>query len=544
MKRSQVIKVMVVAAIIWFALLGHRDLIEPDEGRYAEIPREIVATGDWITPRLNDFKYFEKPMLQYWATAVGFTLFGQSNASARLWPALIAFLGAIGIWFMAMRLYGERAGFYAFVICISSLLYSVLGHILTLDMSVSVFVALGVGALSLAQTQRDNRPFLQRWMLFAWAALALALLSKGLIGVVLPAMAVVLYTLWERDWALWKHMHFGKGLLLFFAITAPWFITVSLRNPEFAEFFFIHEHFARYTSAVHERTAPFWFFVPYLLLGIVPWFFLVLKSLLKPGFKWSTKQSSGFNAERFLWVFVVAVFVFFSMGQSKLPPYILPMIPILAILAGKRLANDGQTRFDAWIMAALAVVFFALAWQVPRLADEIRSEEMLLNSRPWIIASALCWALGSAFVYKGNEKRPLFFAGAGLAALLAIQSLGWGYQTLAASRSNRDMAEAIRPHLTDNTPIYTARLYYYPYTIAFYLERNLSLVNYKGEMEMGIDLEPNKWIATDEEFIRRWKDGNKAVAIMSPQGYQDFKEMNLPMQIIFKGIRSLAVVTP
>ena len=343
--------VVTVAAIIWFTQLGYRDLIEPDEGRYAEIPREMVATGDWVTPRLNGFKYFEKPVLQYWATAMAYTLFGDNTTTARLWPALTGFLGALWAGFLGLRLYGRSAGFYAFLITLSGLLYFVDGHYLVLDMSLAVFLFAGIGCLVLAQRSRDDAANLRNWMLAGWTSLALATLSKGLIGVVLPAATVVVYSLWARDWILWRQLHIVKGLAVFLLVAAPWFIAVSLANPEFPQFFFIHEHLQRYTSTVHEREGAYWYFVPVFLLGIFPWVAVALKSLLRPGFSRRSPGMEGFDVERFLWSFALVVFLFFSAGQSKLPSYILPMMPVVAILAGRKLATEGYHRVDAWLLA-------------------------------------------------------------------------------------------------------------------------------------------------------------------------------------------------
>src|SRR5690625_479905 len=192
------ILIALVFAVLWFAALGYRDLNEPDEGRYAEIPREMVVSGDWVTPRLNGFKYFEKPPLQYWATAVSYDLFGQNNMSARLWPALLGFLTLLWVGFVGWRLFDRRVGFFAACMLASGLMWAVFGHINTLDMGVSAFLAFGIGALVLAQARRDNPAVCRNWMLLGWAMLAGAVLSKGLIGLVLPGGAVVLYSLWQR----------------------------------------------------------------------------------------------------------------------------------------------------------------------------------------------------------------------------------------------------------------------------------------------------------------------------------------------------------
>ncbi|MFZ1547852.1 MAG: glycosyltransferase family 39 protein, partial [Candidatus Nitrotoga sp.] len=114
---------LLMVAVIWFGTLEYRKLIKPDEGRYAEIPREMVVSGDWVTPRLNDLKYFEKPPLQYWATATAYTLLGEHQWTSRLWPALTGFFGLLLVWFAGTRLFGREAGQYAALILGSSLLY-------------------------------------------------------------------------------------------------------------------------------------------------------------------------------------------------------------------------------------------------------------------------------------------------------------------------------------------------------------------------------------------------------------------------------------
>ena len=179
-------------AAVWFSNLEYRKLVNPDEGRYAEIPREMVASGDWITPRLNDIKYFEKPALQYWATAAAYTVFGEHQWTARLWSALTGLLGVLMVFFTGRRLFGAQAGLYAALVLGSSLLWVLIGHVNTLDMGVSFFLSAAVCAFLLAQHDAAEARARTPWMLAAWAALALALLSKGLIGLVLPAAALVL----------------------------------------------------------------------------------------------------------------------------------------------------------------------------------------------------------------------------------------------------------------------------------------------------------------------------------------------------------------
>lgn len=531
---------VVAAAVIWFALLGYRDLIEPDEGRYAEIPREMVASGDWVTPRLNGFKYFEKPALQYWGTAVGFELFGLSNATARLWPAVLGFLGALWAGYVGLRLYGKTAGFYAGLMTLSSLLYAGMGHHLTLDMSVSVFLALGIGSLAVAQSRRENPAHVRCWMLVGWAALALATLSKGLIGLVLPGAAIVAYSLWQRDWALWKHLHLGKGLLLFLAITAPWFVAVSLANPEFPHFFFIHEHFERYTTTVHQRDEPVWYFIPIFIIGVLPWLGVFLKTVFRPQFRWWPQANSGFGAERWLWTFAIITFVFFSVGHSMLPSYILPMIPVLAIVAGRRLAKDGIGKVDASVILIVAALFLYLALRITQFADSPALVQMHLNYRPWLFAAATLMAVAAvlAFGAKQQPKRIALVAGV---ALLSFQMVFWGFQSLAGIRSSRAMADAIRANVPAGTDIYSVGVYY-PQSLPFYLQQQIRLAMFKGELEMGIDEEPQRWIANSEEFVKLWQAETQAVAILDQSALEGYRAQGLSMRPIFRDAQRIVVV--
>jgi len=531
--------IMVSTAIIWFALLGHRDLIEPDEGRYAEIPREMVVSGDWLTPRLNGFKYFEKPALQYWATAAGFTLFGESNLTARLWPALTGFLGALWAGYLGRHLYGRTAGFYAFVITVSGLLYVGIGHMLSLDMALSVFTAIGVGSLALAQSRRADPVWLRRWMLAGWASLALAMLTKGLIALVLPAGTVLIYSLWQRDWALWKYLHIGKGLLLFLLLAAPWFIAVSLANPEFARFFFIHEHFERYTTDVHERVAPWWYFIPVFLAGVLPWTALILQSLYRPLQRAATRTASGFDAERFLLVFVLFVLVFFSLGQSKLASYILPAVPVAAVLAGRQLSLAGYRRLDAWSLLLLALLLLLCAWQAARFASNVAPAEMFIAYRPWIIGASLSLAVASLAGLMSRPARPGHIAAIGVLVLLAFQLLMWGFQSLSGSRSSRELASVIQAQVPAGTAVYA--LSNYPQSLPFYLQRTITQVLKKDEMEMGINLEPERWIATMDEFLGQWQQQEQAVAVFRTKGLDRYLEPLGPVRIIYSGLRRTAV---
>ena len=350
---SRGLTVLTLAAlIVWFANLDYRKLIKPDEGRYAELSREMSVSGDWVTPRLNGIKYFEKPPLQYWAGAVAISVFGAREWAVRLWSALTAVLGVALAWFCARRLMGPKAALFAATVLGSSLMYVVVGHVNTLDMGLTFFLFLALCAFLLAQRDQASDRENAIWMHVAWAATAGAVLSKGLIGLVIPGATLVAYTLVQRDWTRWRRLHLVTGLPLLLAIAAPWFVLASLRNPEFAWFFFVHEHLLRYTTQIHQRVEPWYYYIPLLLAGGLPWTLVMADAVWRT---WRAEPGALFQPRRFLLVWCVFILVFFSVSGSKLPPYILPVYPALALLCGQHLSSLSG-RALAWQLAPVAVL--------------------------------------------------------------------------------------------------------------------------------------------------------------------------------------------
>ena len=505
--------VAALLAVLWFALLGDRPLRDPDEGRYAEIAREMVATGDWLTPRLNGFKYFEKPPLQYWATATLFSAFGESNLTARLWVGLVGFFGGLWTWLVGARLFGGRAGLLSCLVLLSSSLYMLSGHFVTLDMTLSVFMAVAFGALLVAQADRADGAGVRRWMLAGWGALGLAVLAKGPVGIVLPGVAVLLYMVWQRDWVLLRHLHLRVGVPVFLAIAAPWFVAVSIANPEFPWFFFVHEHLERFTTDVHHRDEPAYFFFVVLLLGALPWLAAITRELLRPRFGWRGGAGRGFDAQRLLWVYAVVVVAFFSFSHSKLPTYILPAMPALALLAGKGLADRSSFRAEGatlGLLAGLLLLAAATANWWPPTVGRI-PDEMIRGLAPWLVGAGLVLAVGAVVtgVARSSLKAGLAVA---VSAMLAMQVLSRGFQPIQAPFSNEQLANAVLPVLAPDTPVYNVG--HFEPSLAFYLGRTVTQVKQEGELSFGIGEEPGTFVADLDEFVARWRATARGVAVL------------------------------
>lgn len=517
-------------AIAWFATLDARHLIKPDEGRYAEIAREMVATGDWLTPRLNGYKYFEKPALQYWATAAGYVLLGINEWTARLWPALTGFLGVLAAFWFGNRLFGAPAGLYAAVVLGSSAMFVFTGHFLSLDMGLALFMSLAVLAWPVARHAADARSA-RRWMLAGWAAMALAVLSKGLVGIVLPVAAVGLSILASRDWAALRRLELLRGGALFLAITAPWFTAVSLANPEFFDFFFIHEHFQRFLTKVHDRYEPPWYFLPVLGIGLMPWTLALL-----PAGAWVLRRQApgagpAMSPERFLLLWCAVVMAFFSASSSKLPAYILPLWPAAAVVVGAWLARagDGANGLLAarrWLAGCGVLAFAggaalaAVAMTVQRRAEPEVPAEALAAYAPWLLAAGVVLALGGvagALLCRARSLRLPVLA-FGVAGLACTQLALTGHGTMSVLHSAYHTAERARPLLAPDTPFYVVGTF--DHTLPFYLGRTVTMVSYKDELAMPISWEPRDFIANVNDFWTVWAAQPRALALISQTDFR------------------------
>lgn len=393
---------------LWFFLgllpLLVRPLWEPDEGRYAEIPREMLATGDWLTPRLNAVLYFEKPPLQYWLSALSMKLFGVNGAAARLPLALAAGLMLWAAWRLAKRL-GAREPLWAPFMAATALLAFLMGQVLTLDALFSAFLVASVAAFVEAVVRRrEDRPALG-WTLLTFALLAGAMLTKGLAEAILTG-GILLFSLafaWKDTdlrRAVLRTAFDPLGWLLYLALVVPWFWAVDRANPGHADFFFIHEHFTRFLTHEHARQgSKNWlldklYFPGVLAVGLLPW---LSAALLGLGRSWTflrgrgpqsgdqlARWTVGITALAFLWPLV-----FFSLSGSKLPPYILPsIVPLLALAC--TFEREGEERRAlrrmGWEVLLLGGLFLLAAVRY-------RGE---LGGIAWVLAlAAACLAVGA-----------------------------------------------------------------------------------------------------------------------------------------------------
>ena len=529
----------IILAAAWFATLQVRPLLDPDEGRYAEIPREMLASGDWITPRFNDLKYFEKPPLQYWATAVAYEAFGLRQWSSRLWSVGLAFACLPLVFAWVSSLYGRDSALLALTALAVSPFFVIVGHLNLLDGSFTFWLTAAVLAFTRAQTLPPASSAERRWMLSAWGAGALAVLTKGIVVGVLAGAALILYTLSERDTRTWRRLHLGAGLALFTAIAAPWFVVVSLRNPGFPGFFFVHEHFTRFLTTVHQRAEPWWYFLPLLLLGVLPWIAPLARACRRAWAGDAPATGAGmpqFKPLKFLLIFAAVTLVFFSASGSKLAPYILPMLPVLAAVTGAGSGAGGEFARHAARIGAGLVGFIAAGLLV---YSAQRNSYVPHQALWWALAGALAALVAVAVTFRTQPSMQIPAAIVTAAsAILAWQCLLCEYTVIPPTRSARDLVSTARPFIGAHTPLYSVGQY--RETVSPYLGRTLQLVGYEGELQFGLQEQPDKRMALPE-FAARWSAGGEAVAFFDPGVWDEWRRRGLPGRVIAADNYTVAV---
>jgi 4-amino-4-deoxy-L-arabinose transferase-like glycosyltransferase len=525
--------------ILWFALLTARPLFDPDEGRYAEIPREMLSGGDWVIPHLNGLTYLEKPPLQYWITAASLHYLGENEGAARLWTGLAGYLSLLIVFALGRRLWGLDAGAKALLLTSASALFVLLGHQLTLDMTLSFLLLVCLACFLLAQTERDGRRW-RAWMLGCWAAMALATLAKGMIGVLIPAATLVLYAAWQRDGTALRRLNIRWGAPLYGAIVLPWFVLAARANPDFLRFFFVREHLQRFLTPIEERTESWWFFTAVLAIGILPWLPLALHSLLGP-LRASVPRGQ-FDARRVLWVWCVFVLVFFSLSHSKLIPYILPMVPALALLCASPNAGAGRGSLMAGAALSLGASIGLLAyanglWSTAHDPDlGLRVHAQLLYTAGVLAATAAgCGVLA----WRAHTRTALASLCAGwfVAVALVLAAANSAQQFFSA----KQIAVALQAQAPGNAPVYSVQCY--QQTLPFYLRHPVVLVDYRDEFELGLSQTPEAGIATLAEFSRRWQALNQGYAVMPRFTHDRLSAAGLPMHDIMAFPRDLLLVS-
>lgn len=344
--------------------LGVRPLMEPDETRYAEVPREMIRGGDWISPHLNGLRYFEKPPLGYWLNGLSILAFGENGFAIRLPSALSVGLSALAIFWLVRRAMPRDdpwPGPAAALVFLTSLEVTAVGTFSVLDSMLAAALTLTMVCLFLASREAGGGSRQRRFLMAAGVCCGLAFLLKGFLALVVPALSMGGYLVWQRRWR--DLLGLAWLPLLMAVLTAlPWSLAIHFREADFWNYFFWHEHVRRFLGGSEaQHSAPFWFFFMSAPAMFLPWTFLLPAAGL--GLRRIDQASDDRRALiRFCLSWFCLPFLFFSLSSGKLLTYILPCFPPFAILVSLGLLGGlraGRLR-SFQLGAGLAAIFFGL----------------------------------------------------------------------------------------------------------------------------------------------------------------------------------------
>jgi 4-amino-4-deoxy-L-arabinose transferase-like glycosyltransferase len=527
----------ILLGVLWFANLPLRPLFDPDEGRYAEIPREMLASGDWVTPTLNDLKYLEKPPLQYWATAVLYRVFGVHEWTSRLYAAALAFLCIPLVFAFCQRIgYSTETSVIAAALLASNPYFAITGQLNLLDQGFTFFLCAALFAFAIAQREHRVPRHSRNWMLLTWAALGLAILSKGVVALVLAGATLAAYMVVTRDLQLLRRLHLSAGLALCALVAVPWFWLVQSRNPDFLRFFFVREHLERFLTTIHDRAEPFWYFLPILLVALLP--------VVGNWRRWrlagieGERTPSEFRVELFLLLWCVVVVVLFSCSQSKLASYVLPVMPPLAVaLARVTQAQPSAFARAKWIAIGFLLLIAAglafLGWR--------RMDAMPASSMRWaLLIASTC--IGYLVLTRRGLQRTASQRWYGLAAasIACYQIVALCYAATFPARSDEQILAEVASSIRADTKLYSVGQY--RQSLAFYLQRPLAVYDWRGELDFGMHQVGLTNEAQDRDrFLECWQHESNAIAFIDRGIYASLTAAGMPGRIVAQDELSIVV---
>jgi 4-amino-4-deoxy-L-arabinose transferase-like glycosyltransferase len=460
LKKSPFLILFALCLFLFSFRLGDRSLRNPDEGRYAEVAREMVINNDWVEPTLYGVDYLRKPILFYWLLAFSFKLFGFNEWAARGVPALFGLLGVLTTYFFVKKTAGEKEAWLASILLATNIWYLQVSRYLLIDAVFTFFLVLGFYLFYLGHTSEKNK---NAYYFSFYLSLALAFLAKGLAALVITGISLFLYLLiTKRVKQTLLEMNPALGTALFLIVTLPWLILISLHEPEFLQFFFVHEQFTRFASGNFEHQKPFYYYFVALFLIFLPWIlFLPLIKKMAGALKHRVA-----SLDFYVLVCALVVLFFYSASKTKLPTYILPCIPLGCIL----------------------------------LAKSLTSWEVFQKKPKFIYAIIFCLGLSS------------------VPTALVVEAKNFNYTT-------KHFAETLKPRLKPSEQVFIYGQPGAFYDFAFYLNYPVKLVGLRGELRFDegdiVDDEEKDKSITPEAFFKLIRDGKKIYCLMRKSDFSD-----------------------
>jgi hypothetical protein len=507
--------------IFLFHGIGDYSLKEPDEGRYAEIPREMIELNDYIVPHLNYVRYFEKPPLFYWAVAASYKCFGVNEWAFRFPNALSAFLCVLALYIFIGKWINKETAFMSSIILMSSFGFFSMARIVTIDMFFSMWLFLCL--LFFYGYYREKKSF---FIYAFYIVLGLATLAKGFVPIMLVAVTITIFLLAEKKILFLKELKWARGIVIYCLVVLPWLLTISLKEKDFFNFFVVDQQILRFLTSKHKRTGHMFYFIPVLLGGMFPWSLFIPRSIVK---FWNKSEI------RLFIIWSCVVFIFFSISKSKLPPYILPIFPSLSIVVGY-LFHEQWQQPDKRRIETFAYIFLFFLFAVTSIlginglfnewVNQISSDaiDILSSLKGFLITASIISIIPACLLcFRKFNGFSFIFYTLSIFSFLFISALLLNLDVIDTMNTTKRITNSINEN-KDNYN-YIVNYASYDQTLPFYTKKRIIIASYKGELEMGSQYNDAKEYFIDEDaFIDLYKSDKKIFCVLKEKRLNRLKE--------------------
>jgi len=504
-----------LSLILFFGLDLGRPFATPDEARYVEIPREMLINNDFITPKLNAMKYFEKPPFLYWMLAMGQKIAGLTEGGQRFVIAFFAFLGVM-VWmgFLYRIQPDRRLAVLSSVVLTTTYLYYALSRLIIIDMVFTFWILVAFVLFYLAYHERT--PHRRLFWYGLSFSLGMGVLTKGIAMLVLTLPAWVIWLICHQHYRTLRPFYPFTGALIFLSVTVPWHALAALKNPDFLYKYFYVEHVLRYTTTLHSRYQPIYFFIPILLIGFLPWTFFMIRGLLKQTYS---------ALSLYFMVWAGWIFLFFSCSNSKLIPYILPLFAPLSYFAASALLYDQNKekigRLGGLFYSVLFLMAFVLSFTHPQFFKGC--EEIIIPLRYFCSVGFVL-----SMIYSLIARYALFFH----LIIFVLSVMFLNSQAIYIQKTSvKPLAQFIVQNKAPEDAIVSFSMYFQDLPV-YTKTAPVVCVDAVNELRFGMDADPKRtkeWMLSKEEFIKKFKPGSKRNfwAIARQEDYKAFIQ-NVP----------------
>jgi len=507
-----------VCLFIFFYKLGDRPLWEYDEGKHAQVAKEMLLSGDWITPTFNGENFYDKPILHFWLIMISFLLFGINEFAARFPSALLGMAGVFLVYAWARSVYGRREGVLSCLVLATSIAYVILSQTIVHDLSLCFFLTF---SLFLFHKAYREGGFTKTSFILFFSSLGIAVLAKGPVGLILPALIIGPFLLITRKWRLLLNRHIFWGILIFLLVTLPWYVSMAMRNPDYLQTFFIQGNISRFLSGKKRLQQPIYFYLPVILIGSFPWSTFIPSTFFYHAKRYLKDRSPD---TVFFLLGIVVPFLFFSISRSKLSTYIFPVFPFLSILIGTFLAHgldpgverSWKQHFRYSCIALFFIITIGLFLGIIYLS---KNYPLYLSSQALLLVAVLLSG-GILCFYFGWKGRVFASFGTCVALIIFILFFGANFilPTVSHFKSTKELSKTVKALLPPGEPI----VFYRDIreSFLFYTDHPAKKLEKRRELESYLDSPQQVYCVIKDSYYESLKELLKnKMHIVDREGY-------------------------